>query len=295
LFILIVAVFLYYSFFKIEAQFICLPLLCLVVAAGSAWNLARGRNPARQSLIMAVSLFSFLVLVRMVFHVWAGHYGFYLIVPGLIMYYFFFLRFLPSLFRDSSIRLFITGGFIVLNILCIVTYVKIGFYHYAQRSLKVTTPHGTMIFPNEEPFLSCIQFMEYIERSVKPGETMSVFPEGVGLNFLTGLRNPLTYYYYDPLSMGVPGVTAHVIDQLDREKVTYAVLLQRDMSGYGSSSFGRDYATDIMSYINANYILLKQWGPFPYTSQQFGIALFKRKSDEPVIKVQKTLGDGFKF
>lgn len=99
---LVLAYYLFSAYFGYQAQYRCLPLLCLVVGAQAARNLLQGRNPERESLVLTLCLFSFLMLLRVFFRVWPGHYGFTLLVPGLIVYYLF-----PP---DASIPLFPRPG-----------------------------------------------------------------------------------------------------------------------------------------------------------------------------------------
>jgi hypothetical protein len=58
----------------------------------------------------------------------------------------------------------------------------------------------------------------------------------------------------------------------------YVVLVQRPLEEYGRRFFGVDYGRKIGIYIGRNYSLEKVFGPFPYTTDDFGIALFKRKA-----------------
>ncbi len=80
-------------------QYRCLPLLCIVVGIQAFRNLKKGRDVERESLVLTLALFSFLILLRIFLRVWPGHFGFTLIVPGLIIYYLFFLA-------DGSFLLF---------------------------------------------------------------------------------------------------------------------------------------------------------------------------------------------
>jgi hypothetical protein len=277
------AYYLFISFFGYQAQYRCLPLLCLIVGARSARNLYRGQDAERESLLLTLSLFSFLALLRIFLRVWPGHFGFTLIVPGLIIYYLFFLRMVPSLFRESGVRLFVKGGFVFLSLLFIVAYVKTSLNWYGKSTLEVTSPRGSLSFFPTEPYLSSEPFLEYLEQNTLSDETLAVFPEGISFNFLADRTNPLTDYIYNPVDLAPEGTSQRVIEQLGRYRVTYVAVLQRDTTEQGFSSFGKDYGTDIMGYILKNYDLQKVFGSFPYTAGRFGIALFKRKTNPPPV------------
>jgi hypothetical protein len=274
-----VAYYLFISFFGYQAQFRCLPLLCLVVGIQAGRNLYRGQDVERESLVLTLSLFSFLMLLRIFLRVWPGHFGFTLIVPGLIVYYLFFLRMIPSLFPGDRVRLFVKGGFVFLSFFFIFASVKTSLNWYDKCTLEVTSPRGSLSFFPTEPYFSSKRFLEYLQQNTLSDETLAVFPEGIGFNFLADRTNPLTDYIYNPVDLAPEGTSARVMDQLDRYQVTYVAVLQRDTTEQGFSSFGKDYGTDIMSYILKNYSLIQLFGSFPYTSNRFGIALFKRKTN----------------
>ncbi|MBU1148422.1 MAG: hypothetical protein KKD11_08750, partial [Candidatus Omnitrophica bacterium] len=118
---------------------------------------------------------------------------------------------------------------------------------------------------------------EFLGENTLKDESMVVFPEGVVLNFLSERENPLYYYSYLPVELIKEDVVDEVISGIEEEEVNYIVLTQRDTTEYGYKAFGKDYATEIMKYIRENYILYKQFGPFPFTTEEYGIALFKRK------------------
>ncbi|HTC21596.1 MAG TPA: hypothetical protein VK859_12155, partial [bacterium] len=280
------AYYLFHSFFGYQAQFRCLPLLCLAVGCQAAHRLYRGQDVERESLLLTLSLFSFFMLLRIFFRVWPGHYGFTLIVPGLIVYYRFFLGMVPSFFPGDRVRLFIKGGFAFLSLLFILASAKTSLNWYGKSTLEVASPRGSLSFFPTEPYLSSKQFLEYLEQNTLPDETLAVFPEGIGFNFLADRPNPLTDYAYNPNDISAQGASARVVDQLDRYQVNYVAVLQRDTTDQGFSSFGKDYGTDIMGYILKNYELQKIFGSFPYTSDRFGIALFKRKTSPVVVPIK---------
>ena len=72
-------------------------------------------------------------------------------------------------------------------------------------------------------------------------------------------------------------VVKKIIDGIEKEKINYIVFTQRSTAEYGYSVFGKDYAEDIMSYIREKYYLCKQFGPYPFSTVEYGIAVFKRK------------------
>lgn len=103
-----------------------------------------------------------------------------------------------------------------------------------------------------------------------------MFPDGVSLNFFTGLYNPIGDIFFLPTTNNTE---ESIIERLGRYKVDYVVLLTRDASEYGAASFGKDYAKKIAEWVKNSYDLVKVFGDYPYTSQRGGIAVYKRHAE----------------
>ncbi|HVZ79744.1 MAG TPA: hypothetical protein VHE12_02955 [bacterium] len=269
------------NLFGPQAQFRCVPLICLYLAWGT---LKRGRPDPKDNLWLATSLFAFLSLGRILLKASPEQYGFTLLVPGLLVYYGFFLKDLPGRFPEGRIRLFVKGGFLLVSGLFLAGHVGIASGWYAKCTFPVETPRGTLMCFPTEPAPGCAKLLQFLREDSQAGDSLAVFPEGAALNFLSGLPNPLTDYVCNPVDLMPSGAPKRVIDQLEANKVTYVVLLQRDTGEYGPASFGRDYAKDIMGYVFAHYSPIQQWGPFPYVTQFFGMVLLKRHSDQVIVR-----------
>lgn len=281
LFVAVPVVLLFNNLFGPQAQFRCVPLLCLYMA----WTFWKGRRKdPKASLFLTVALFALFALVRIIFKAWPGQYGFTLLVPGLLVYYWFFLQEIPGKFPEGNVRFFVKGG--VLLVMGLFLWANYGTEKgwYEKSTLMVETPRGSLNFFPTDPAPSCSKLLDYLRQNAEVGDSLAVFPEGAALNFLSGLPSPLTDYVCNPVDLKPAGAQVRVIDQLEKNKVTYVVLLQRDTSEYGRSSFGRDYAKDIMGYVFTKYSPIQQYGPFPYTTQFFGMTLLKRHGETVIVK-----------
>jgi hypothetical protein len=283
LFVAVPVLALFHYLFGAAAQYRCVPLLCLYLG-WSAWRKDRRMPSPLGALRVTLAIFSLLVLVRILFKVALQQYGFTLLVPGLMVYYWFFLEELPSRSREPKVRNFVKGGFLCLSVLFIGTQVVTEEGWYDKSTLAVESPRGDLRFFPAEPALGCSKLLEFLRQDSVAGDSLAVFPEGAALNFLSGLPSPLADYVCNPVDLQPVGAQARVIDQLEKKKAAYVLWLQRDTSEYGRSSFGRDYAKDIMGYVLAHYSPIQQWGPFPYTTQFFGMVLLKRRSDKELVR-----------
>lgn len=271
------------NLFGTAAQYRCVPFLALYLA-WSSWKRARSSPSSNAALWVAVSVFSFLALVRVLFKATPLQYGFTLLVPGLLVYHAVLFQEIPSRASEGTVRNFLKGGalFVVLFFAGMNVLIEAGWY--AKRTFPIATERGSLSFFPTEPAPACSKLLDFLKQDAAVGDTMAVFPEGAGLNFLSGLPNPATFSFYDPLDLGLAGTQKKVIEQLEQKKVTYVVLLQRDMSEYGRSSFGTDYAKDIMGYVFTHYSPVQQFGPFPYTTPFFGMTLLKRHGDQVIVR-----------
>lgn len=217
-------------------------------------------------------------MFRMCFKAWAGHYGFYLLVPGLIVYYTFFLKILPGFLKPGVIRIFFLACFMFLSALLIISHFDVSKFAYQHRTVKISSDRGSIyVFDNDRDY-KCKALLEFLDKNTNEKETVVIFPEGVFINFLVKRENPLYFYHYLPYDLNMLSIENKIIDDMKDKKIDYIVINQRDASEYGSTAFGYHYGRKIFQYILDNYILYRQLGPFPFTSEYYGIAVFKRKT-----------------
>ena len=258
-------------------QYKSLPLISLLVILISMWGFIRGRYSEKKLFLVGLCLFSLFLMSRMLFYVWAGHYGFYIALPGLIIYHVFFLGISPEWLREGWSRRFFRFGFMFIFILFIISHLNISMFCYASRTLKIDSEKGTLQFVNADRAKRCKELIDFLNINTGERETLVVFPEGLGINFFSGRENPLYFNMYLPLDLARGDIVDRIISEMENKEIDYVALTQRDTTEYGYPAFGKDYATEIMQYISENYILYKQFGPFPFTTREYGIALFKRK------------------
>lgn len=256
-------------------QYKILPVICLAMIIVSLWSFIR-HGKTQALYLSSVALFSLLLMMRVLFNAWAGHYGFYILVPGLIVYYVFFLRLIPRLFNSEVIRRFIKLGFFCIFVLFIIYHFNLSRFCYSCKSLKVDSDRGALYVFNNPREARTRELIEFLRANVGGDESLVVFPEGLTINFLSGIKNPLYYYIYLPQDLLKENIREGLIEDMEEKGIDYVALVQRSTAEYGYPIFGKDYAREIMEYVEQNYTLHKQFGPFPFTTAEYGIALFKR-------------------
>jgi len=263
------------EFFHYNAQYRCVPIICILVFIVSCRKYLKKKD--REDLFLAVfSIFSLLLLTRMFFNVRAEHSGFYLLVPGMLCYYIFFLTMIPRISQRKDVRAFYRFAFTVLSISFIMAHIPISLYMYKNRTMRISSPRGAMLV--HPGYYRCKQLVEYLRKNTDPSDTLVVFPEGLTLNFLSERENPLYQYTFLPLWFLLkPDSEENLAKELEEGNVKYVVILRRLTSEYGAARFGMDYAQGIMRYLADHYVIEKQFGAWPFTSNEFSLVLLKKK------------------
>lgn len=280
LFILI-SFYFFRKFFNYNLQYRCLPIICLLTFFIALWKFIKTkerREKLRYLFLLTVSLFSLFLIIRKLFFVWAGHYGFYMLLPGMVIYYVFFLKIVPEVLKPPMSRTFFRLSFLYIFLLFIMSHFTISRFCYAQKTLKVSSPRGNLYVFNNAREKRNKELIEFLIENTAKEASLVVFPEGLTINFLSERKNPLYYYTYLPFDLVREEVAENIISEMENEKVDYIVLVQRDTAEFGYYIFGKDYGESIWKYILEKYLPYKQFGPFPFTTQDYGIALFKRKT-----------------
>ena len=272
--VIAVAVFVQVRFFPYYMQYRCAPLICISLCVIAYKNYLRTRDK-KFLFLMVFSVFSILLLARILFKTWAGQYGFYLLVPGMLCYYVFFLKIIPEMSTNRISQRFYRLGFVIVSIAFIVSHASISAYAYKNRALKISTGKGNIfVYP---AYHRVKELLNYLIYNTGPSDSLVVFPEGLTLNFLAERKNPVYKFTYFPVDFAETGFEKEVIDTLEEKEVAYVAILPRDTSEYGAARFGIDYAHEIPRYLEKNYTIEKQFGPMPFTSDEFSAVLLKRK------------------
>lgn len=258
-------------------QYRTLPIICLVTIFYSLFKFFKEKEKEIYISILCLVLFSFLLTARIVLRVSAAHYGFYLLVPGLVSYYLFFYNIIPGIFQNFTKNglyyLCISVLFILLLVNHFASYQPI----YEHRTLEIKGERGSIKYLNNLMGIRYKELIEFLINTAGPDETLVVMPEGVDINFFTGLDNPISSYIFRLPHIGQHAEQQKVISQIYNAKVDYIVIVQRDTTEFGPSSFGVDYAVELFDWIKDNYEVIKIFGPMPFTTPEFGIAVMKRK------------------
>ena len=269
------------TFFDFELQYRSIPLIYLIVGILSVVAYFRdGRKPDALKLF-ALALFSLLIILRILLHIHAWHYGFYILVPGLVLYHVFFFQILPQWMGRKMIARAVSVGFALVLVVLMGQHFAFSKAVYKRRTMRLASPTGEIgVFPGPQG-AGVKEMVDYFAYKTPKDATLAVFPEGVMINFLSRRANPLYYYSFLPQDMVRQEVETFMVDDLARLRPDYVVILQRNVEEYGSRGFGVDYGKKILNYVDRNYTAFAQYGPLPFAPDNFSAVIFRRSGSAP--------------
>lgn len=261
----------------LSMQYMCLPLILIVGTAYSIKSL-RSSDYKEPLALLTLFLISLSVIPRIFFRTIPYPYGFYLLPLGLICYYIFFFRLLRNflqIYFNKHLKSYplILGVFFIS---LIIPYAKKSYSMYASKNIKVETARGPLFFSDERKASRVKGMLKYLKENTRENDTLAVFPEGIGLNYFSQRDNPLKFYLYTPPPIRGFG-QERIISWLIQYNVDYIIILQRETDEYGYTRFGMDYGKRISSWIYDQYSVVEQFGPAPFTSDEFSAVILKKK------------------
>ncbi len=268
-------------------QYKCLPLLLLAGVVFYLVKLISHKDFKKNLAGLTLFLIALLLTLRIFLNTLPSNYGFYLLDPSIICYYIFFTVVLKKLFSthigfDENVYLPVLLSFFLL---LIIPYWQISLDKYTKKSATIMTPRGVIMCSNSkdsESMWSATGTMRfwsallYLEDNTSKDDTVLVFPEGASINFFAERPYPSKYHTFLPPDIETIGED-RIVSELAGSKIDYVVILTRNTAEYGYSAFGFDYAKKIYAWINKNYETVKQFGPLPNTTKEFGVEILRKK------------------
>jgi hypothetical protein len=260
------------------------------IAAALIWRLGDARLLGTTALVAPVLLVVLLVrdrrdpllllsaLVvfsspRILLRYYPEWYGFSLCVPAyLLAVYGLGVRVAQ---RMPSPRVF-AALLVALALVGLARFERYTWQSYREMTSRLETEKGTLLDRPVGRAEAIRAFLDHLER--RPGRrarSLVVFPEGVSLNYFSGLSNPTAYQLFIPPEVPSPEVEARILGELRRAPPDLVVVNSRDLAEYGSKGFGIDYAREIAGWIQEGY---EFEGVFPPSGERsWRLILWRRR------------------
>lgn len=237
---------------------IALPL-ALGVAFFRGWTIAqlalvpfairRPREPLL--LLLAVSLCT---SSRVFLRLTPEWYGFVFIIPVYALIGYTLFEWLPSrgVYSQRAARLAIVPIAVIAG-----QFLWIENGVIAQKTYPVKTVRGTFYDANGERAAILNAFLA----SLRANRTSSlvVVPEGLALNYLSGVPTPMAFHTFTPVETADRAVEAQIIQNMAAHPPQYVAVVTRDVTDFGYRGFGVDYDQRLAAVIRQHYRVYARW------------------------------------
>ena len=112
-------------------------------------------------------------------------------------------------------------------------------------------------------------------KRVPPDATLSVWPEGIIINYLARRRTSVRDTVLLPFTFSVRGEETPLAE-FKASPPDFVILRNRDVWEFGKTGFGIDYAKPLFAWLEANYVKRDQYGVVPFSQNQVGMILYER-------------------
>lgn len=228
----------------------------LIQVALIPWALWKERK--RPLAILLV--FSLLATSRVFFRLIPAWYGFVFTIPLYLLIVYVLFEWLPETGAYSR-----RWSLLWVPLFVVIAWQGIAFQKtvYSRFQSPVVTPKGTFMLSSPGRANAFNHLLATL--SATSPRSLVVFPEGVTLNYFTGIPNPMPYYAFIPIEIATPINEKRITDSLRETKPDAIVMVSRDMSEYGYKGFGIDYAKGIWSYLTRDYEPVETWKSDSFT------------------------------
>ncbi|MBU0678648.1 MAG: hypothetical protein KJ626_11085 [Verrucomicrobia bacterium] len=266
-------------------QYACVPLMLLGGVLFYAIKTLRSKESEMHKSAACLLLFvvASVMVLRIAFRTGPGFYGFFSMVPALVAYVIVldrlpaaaFARLAPDPVRAHGLyRGCLAILLLTLSLPPVVSSVRAA----RARTHAVYVSGHLRMYADENPVTEyMLAAADYLRAQQPARRTLAVLPEGVALNLLAGYENPTPYHTLLPEQVALVGED-RIIGAMERAGIYYVVLVHRPAFEYGQARIGLDYGRDLVGWMLSEYRLVKTFGPHPFTSDEFGVAVYERVS-----------------
>ncbi|EHJ46044.1 hypothetical protein DFW101_0027 [Solidesulfovibrio carbinoliphilus subsp. oakridgensis] len=222
-------------------------------------------------LLFILSLFSLILLLKILFFARFFHYGNFLLAPALFLYCIFCIHYLPLLFRNDLVarRAAIIGGMAMIAII-VYPRVQMTNLRLASYSRSIHADQETVFWDGQA--IAAQQLVDTLQQHKKPNQTLAVLPEGAMFNFLTKLPNPTPYINLMPPEWTTFGGDT-IVAAYEKTPPDWIACISTQVIVYGVNSFFDDYGIPLADFIRAKYDLVQS-----VEASGFSVMLYKRKN-----------------
>ena len=223
----------------------------------------------KRSPLLLLLLFSLCNSIRIYFNLAPVWYGFYLILATYLLIAYFLFRYLPErgVYSSQTAMLWIPMFLLIMTRGQIEQAEK-----YSLKAYPIKTAQGRFYDTSRDRATTIQDLLHYLEKSRYSG--LVVMPEGLTLNYFSGIGSPLSFHTFTPIETANPEVERRILEELERFQPELIAINDRDVTEFGRQAFGVDYNRRLIAYLQKHYFLLRIWD-----SPSFKLALLRRPGE----------------
>jgi len=218
-----------------------------------AWALVRDR----ESPLVIFAAFSVACTLRIPLNVSPSWYGFVLTIPTIALAAYVLFCYLPR--RNAMAFLWLAPFIATAGGDLWQQHVR-----YAQKQYAIVSPRGTFYDWNPDR----ARILNAVIPAVQGG-TLAVIPEGITINYLAGVRTPLSFHTFTPVEVDAPQTEDAIVREFVVRPPDRVLMVSRDLREYGARAFGGDYDMRAGALLRSQYGVEKVW-----RGERFEAALF---------------------
>ncbi|HEY8152081.1 MAG TPA: glycosyltransferase family 39 protein [Vicinamibacteria bacterium] len=254
-----------------------LPLVPALVALACAAALRRSEGAARlrQATVLGLAVYAELMIAKIALTARTYHYGFALAPPAALLLVAVVLDWWPADLERRRWNGAVFRG-AALGLLALFVYAHLQATAFQLSRQRHALGGGVDLLLGDERAAVLAGAADVLKTSAAPGDTLTVLPEGLLLNYLLRRRSPSPYVDYMPSEVAHYGEPV-LLTALQRSPPDWIALVDKDTSNYGVRYFGQDYGTGLAQWVVDAYEPWSLVGPRPFSGQGFGVALLRRR------------------
>jgi len=172
-------------------------------------------------------------------------YGFVFITPVVVLMVYVLFEWLPA--RGVYSRKTAPAWLPVFAMLSVSGLVA-AHAAYA-RAQPVKTKRGLYYDTSPKRAASVSGLLRHLDQA--GARELVVMPEGLAINYLSGVRTPLRHQTFTPVE--IAGAEQLIVAELEATPPQYVAVVRRDVREFGYRGFGIDYGREIVSWLAAHY------------------------------------------
>lgn len=179
----------------------------------------------------------------------------------------FITEYLPKWFNflDKSV---LEKSFIIIALGASISY--LGKLHYNFMNDFALNTNKGVIYGKKNIVTPTHELIDYINKNLKPNDSILVIPEGIMINFLTS--HPTKTIYYSTMTPYIETFGEDkIVNDIKKERPEYIVINNRISPEYNHKYICTDYGFQICKYVKTSYSKVTSFG------EQFKLTLFKLK------------------